>query len=94
VDNVPFVSFAQEWELTPATRLLSEIYFVGREAPGDPNRVAFNIGFKHRLSDGLSVHAAAGQSLRAQRRGGPDLRYYAGLKYEFGAPWKPSPSKP
>jgi hypothetical protein len=85
VDDVPFVSFAQEWEITPAMHLLSEIYFVGREAPGDPNRVAFNLGFKYEIRDGLSLHAAAGQSMRVHRRGGPDARLYAGLKYEFAA---------
>jgi hypothetical protein len=94
VEDVPLFSLAQEWELTPATSLLSEIYFVGREAPGDPNRIAFNVGFKHRLGDGLSVHAAAGQSLRAHGRGGPDARLYAGFKYEFGAPWKSSRTPP
>jgi hypothetical protein len=86
VDDVPFVSFAQEWEITPTMHLLSEIYFVGREAPGESNRVAFNVGFKHRILDGLFVHAAAGQSVRAHRRGGPDARFYAGIKYEFAAP--------
>jgi hypothetical protein len=88
VEDVSLFSFAQEWELTSATRLLSEIYFVGREVPGDTNRVAFNVGFKYRIRDGLSVHAAGGQSLREHRRGGPNARVYAGLKYEFGAPWK------
>jgi hypothetical protein len=94
VENVPFFSFAQEWELTPATAALSEIYFVGREAPGESNRLACNVGFKHRIGDGLFVHAAAGRSLRGHRRGGPDMRFYAGLKYEFGAPRKSSHPKP
>jgi len=94
VEDVPFVSAAAEWEVTAPTRLLAEIYFVGREAPGETNRLAFNVGIKHRLRDGLSVHGAIGQSLRSQRRGGPDARLYAGLKYEFGAPWKPAKEKP
>ena len=94
VEDVPFFSFAQEWELTPATSLLSEIYFVGRETPDDPHRVAFNVGFKHQIGAGLSVHAAAGQSLRSHRRGGPDARLYVGLKYEFGAPWKSGRTPP
>ncbi|MGH7944338.1 MAG: transporter [Opitutaceae bacterium] len=94
VEDVPLFSFAQEWAMTPSTRLLSEIYFVGREAPGDANRFAFNVGFKHRVRDHLTVHAAFGQSLRSHRRGGPDARVYAGLKYEFDAPWKLSRPKP
>lgn len=94
VENVPLFSAAQEWELTSSTCLLSEIYFVGREVPDDANRVAFNVGFTHCIGDGLSVHAAVGQSLRAHRRGGPDLRFYAGLKYGFGAPWKSSHTQP
>ena len=36
----------------------------------------------------LSVHAAIGKSLREGNRGGPDLRVYVGLKWEFEAPWK------
>jgi len=87
-ENVPFFSVAQEWALTPTTALLSEVYLLGREAPGDPDRVAFNLGFKQQIGDGLFVHAAAGQSLRTHQRGGPDARLYAGLKYEFGAPRK------
>jgi len=40
------------------------------------------------LRDNLTVHAAVGKSVRDGNRGGPDLRVYAGLKCEFGAPWK------
>ena len=94
VEDVPLFSFAQEWELAASTRLLSEIYFVGREAPDDANRAAFNIGFKHRVRDDLSVYAALGRSLRSHGRGGPEERIYVGLKYEFGAPRKTSKQSP
>ena len=87
-ENVWFLSFAQEFQVAKKTSLLSEIYFVSRETRGDPNRLAANIGFKHKLRDNLSIHAAVGKSLREDSRGGPDLRVYVGLKWEFGAPWK------
>jgi len=73
---------------TPLARLLSELYFVSREEPGEPNRLAANIGFKHKLRDNLTVHAPIGKSVRDGNRGGPDLRVYAGLKWELGVPWK------
>jgi hypothetical protein len=87
-ENVWLLTFAQEYQVAKKTKLLSEIYFVSREAPGDPNRLAANIGFKHKLRDNLTVHAAIGKSIREGNRGGPDLRVYVGVKWEFGAPWK------
>jgi hypothetical protein len=81
------VSFAQEWQVAKKTKLLSEIYWRTSEEAGGHNRLAWNAGFKHRLSDNLNVHAAVGESLREGNRGGPDLRVYAGLKWEFDAPW-------
>jgi hypothetical protein len=87
-DNVWLLTFAQEYEITKRTRLLSEIYWVSREAPGEPNQLAGNIGFKHKLLDNLAIHAAVGKSLREGNRGGPDVRAYVGLKYEFDAPWR------
>jgi hypothetical protein len=87
MDNVLLLTFGQEYRIAKRTALLSEIYFVSREAPGDPNRLAANIGLKHRLLDNFSIHAAVGKSLREGNRGGPDIRVYAGLKWEFGAPW-------
>lgn len=90
-ENVWLLTFGQEYELTKRTKLLSEIYFTSRETPHDPNRLAANLGFKHKLLDNLSVHAAVGKSIREGNRGGPDLRVYVGLKYEFGAPWRSHP---
>jgi len=87
-ENVWLLSFAQEYQVARGTKLLSEIYFVSREEPGGPNRLAANIGFKHKLFDSLSVHSTVGKSIREGNRGGPDLRIYAGLKWEFDAPWK------
>ncbi len=87
-ENVWLLTFAQEYQVARETRLLSEVYFVSREAPGGPNRLAANIGFKHRLVDKLTVHAAIGGSLREENRGGPSLRVYVGFKYEFDAPWR------
>jgi hypothetical protein len=84
-DNVWLVSAAQEYELTKKFRLLSEIYWVSREAPGGPNTLAGQVGFKYYLRDNLSVHAAVGKSLREGNEGGPDIRAYVGLKWEFGA---------
>jgi hypothetical protein len=87
-ENVWLLSFAQEYQVAKKTKLLSEIYFVSREAPGDPNRLAANFGFKHKLRDNFTIHAAIGKSIREGNRGGPDVRVYVGVKWEFGAPWK------
>jgi hypothetical protein len=87
-DNVWLATVAQEYQVFKRTKLLSEIYFVSREEHGDHNRLAANIGFKHKILDNLSVHASVGKSIRDENRGGPDLRAYAGLKWEFGAPWR------
>jgi len=87
-DNVWFLSFAQEYEVAENTRVLSEIYWVTREEPGEPNRLAANVGFKQKLFKDFTVHGSIGKSLREGNRGGPDLRAYFGFKYEFDAPWK------
>ena len=87
-ENVWLLTFAQEYQVAKRTKLLSEIYFVSREEPSAPNRLAANIGFKHKLRDSLTVHAAIGKSIREDNRGGPDVRTYVGLKWEFGAPWR------
>ena len=87
-ENVWLLTFGQEYQIAKQTKLLSELYFVSREEPGEPNRLAANIGFKHRLRDNLTIHAAIGKSVREGNRGGPDLRIYAGLKWEFDALWK------
>ena len=82
-ENVWLLTFGQEYQITKKTKLLSEVYFVSRETPDDPNRLAANLGFKYSLRSNLAVHAAIGKGLRESGRGGPDLRVYAGLKWEF-----------
>ncbi len=87
-DNVWLLSTAQEYELAKRFRLLSEMYWFSREEPGGLNTLAGQIGCEYHLRDGLNVHGAVGKSLREGNRGGPDLRAYLGVKWEFGAPWK------
>jgi hypothetical protein len=87
-------SCAQEWQVAKWTKLLTEIYWRTADEPREPHRLGWNAGFKHRLRDSLSVHAAVGESLRDGNRGGPDLRVYAGLKWEFDAPWKGKATSP
>lgn len=82
------VSCAQEWQVASGLKFLSEIYWRTADEPGDAARLGWNIGFKHKLRDGLTWHAAMGESLRAANRGGPDLRLYAGIKFEFPAWWR------
>jgi hypothetical protein len=81
-------SFAQEWLTTSSLKLLTEVYWRGADEPGDPARLGWNVGFKHKARADLSLHAAIGESLRRGNRGGPDLRVYFGIKYEFAAPWR------
>lgn len=80
-------SLAQEWSVAGKTKLLGEVYWRTADEPGGDDRLGWNIGFKHKARDRLSVHAAIGESLRSGNRGGPDLRVYFGIKYEFPAPW-------
>src|SRR6185436_3328187 len=54
MENVWLAAFGQEWQVARRTKLLSELYFVSREEPGGPNRLAANIGFKHKLLDKLT----------------------------------------
>ncbi len=86
--NVWFVSTAQKWQVTPKTNLLSEIYLETADEPAQPNRFAANVGFEHKLRDNFKVHGTVGKSLRADARGGPDVRVYVGFVWEFDAPWK------
>jgi hypothetical protein len=87
LENVWIFTFAQEYQVAKRTTLLSEIYFVSREESGEPNRLAANIGFKRKILKDLTFHVSVGKSLREANRGGPDIRAYAGFKWEFDAPW-------
>jgi len=79
-------SFAQEWQTSKSLKLLTELYWRTADEPGDAARLGWNVGFKHKLRDGLTWHGAVGESLRGGNRGGPDLRVYVGLKFQFAAP--------
>ncbi len=81
--NVWFTAFAQEVEVTPKTHILSELYWKANDEPGQPDRLAADIGLKHHLLPPLTVHAAIGKSVREGGLGGPALRVYAGVKVEF-----------
>lgn len=87
-ENVWLLTFGQEYQVARRTKLLSEIYLVSREESGEPNRLAANIGFKQRVFKDLTFHGSIGKSIREGNRGGPDLRAYAGFKWEFDAPWR------
>lgn len=78
-------SLAQEWAVGK-TKLLAEAYSRTSDEPGEAHRLGWNVGFKHKARDDLSLHAAIGESLRSGNRGGPELRVYLGIKYEFATP--------
>src|SRR5688572_31574819 len=75
-DNVWLFTLGQEYQVAKRTKLLSEIYYVTRDEPGAPNRLAANIGFKQKILDDLTFHGSIGKSIREANRGGPDLRAY------------------
>lgn len=81
--DVWFAAFAQEYELSGKTSLLSEVYWKTNDEPRGPFRLAADVGFKRRISDNLWGHGAIGKSLREGNTGGPGLRVYLGVKYEF-----------
>ena len=87
-ENVWLFTFGQEYQVARRTKLLSEIYYITRDEPGAPNRLAANIGFKQKILKDLTFHGSVGKSLREANRGGPDIRAYVGFKWEFDAPWK------
>ena len=86
--NVWFASFAQEYEVTKKTKLLSEIYFKTSDEPGKPNRLAADIGFEHKIREDFKLIGSIGKSLREGNQGGPELRVYIGFEWDFAAPWK------
>lgn len=78
-----FLAFAQEYRVAERTKLLSEVYWRGADAPGGRARFAGGLGFKHNPLPWLQLHASVGKSLREGNRGGPRLRVYAGLRVDF-----------
>ncbi len=89
-ENAWRASFAQEWQVAKNTKLLSDIYGKTSDEPGGEDRFAAQIGFKHKLSEKLQLHGAIGKSLRKDEAGGPELRAYLGVRYNFDAPWHKS----
>jgi hypothetical protein len=83
--NVGFAAVGQDVEPVDGLHLLSEVYWRSSDTPGEPARVSADIGFKYAFFRHLSVHAAAGTSLRRESLGGPQLRVYDGLKWDFVA---------
>jgi hypothetical protein len=81
-------SFAQEWQASRSLKLLSEVYWRSADEPAADARLGWNVGFKHTLRSSVTWHGAIGESLRSGNRGGPDLRAYVGIKFEFPAPWQ------
>ena len=81
--DVLLANFEQKWQVAKRTRLLSEINWKTSDTAGEPNRLAWNVGFEQKLRDGLFIHGAGGSSFREHNRGGPDLRLYLGLEYDF-----------
>lgn len=81
-------SLANEWAVADKTKLLAEAYWRTADEAGGAHRLGWNVGFKHKARDDLSLHAAIGESLRRGNRGGPELRVYFGIKYKFAAPWR------
>jgi hypothetical protein len=88
LNNLWTVTFAQEYKVGSRTTLLSEIYYVSPEQSDLSYQFAGNIGFKHDLRENLEIHASIGKSLREHNSGGPDLLFYVGIKWTFGAPWR------
>jgi len=85
--NVWSANFAQEWQIAKKTTLLSEVYWNTSDTNGEPQRLAWNAGVRHHLQKNLSLHAAVGRTLREHESGGPDLRVYLGVQWQFDAPW-------
>jgi hypothetical protein len=86
--NVWFASFAQEYEITKKTKLLSELYFETSDEPGKSNRLAADVGFEHKVREDFKLIGSIGKSLREGNKGGPELRVYVGFEWDFAAPWK------
>lgn len=81
--NVGFAALGLEISVSEAFHSLTEVYWRSSDTPGEPARVSADLGFKYGLVPHLSIHAAVGTSLRAEGLGGPQIRVYAGLKWDF-----------
>jgi hypothetical protein len=81
--NVGFAALGVEIGVTEAFHPLAEIYWRSSDTPSGPARVSADIGFKYAVMRHLSVHSAVGTSLRPESLGGPQIRVYGGLKWDF-----------
>ena len=81
--NVLLANFEQKWQVARKTKLLSEINWKTSDTAGEPEGLAWNVGFEQKLRDGLFLHGAVGSSFREHNQGDPDLRVYLGLEYDF-----------
>jgi len=82
--NTGFLGAGAEAELGERLTLLADAYWLSADVAGDPARIAGDLGLKVKLSHDLAFGAAVGRSLRPAAAGGPELRVYGGLKWEFG----------
>jgi hypothetical protein len=81
--NFGFAAIGLEIAVSEAFHPLAEVYWRSADTPGEPARVSADLGFKYALVRHLSIHASVGTSLRAESLGGPQIRVYAGLKWDF-----------
>ena len=86
--NSWFFGCAQQFKCNERTTLLSEIYAQRAEEPGQPNRLAANIGIQREIFHDFSLQASIGKSLREASHGGPEFHAYVGVHWAFDAPWK------
>jgi hypothetical protein len=81
--NVGFAALGLEIGVSEAFHPLAEVYWRSSDTPGEPARVSGDLGFKLAFAQHLSVRAAVGTSLRPESLGGPQIRAYGGLKWDF-----------
>jgi hypothetical protein len=82
--NTGFLGAGAVVDVGPRLKLLADVYWQGADVVGEPARAAGDLGLERKLTRSLAFHAAIGRSLRSAAAGGPELRVYGGLKWEFG----------
>lgn len=83
-NDTVFLGLGAEAEVDARLTLLADAYWRSADVPGETDRLAGDLGLKVRLTPGLALGAALGRSLRPGAAGGPALRAYGGLRWEFG----------
>lgn len=81
--NTGLLGLGAEVVLREGVRLVGDAFWRSADVAGDPARVAGDLGLKLQVAPGLALHGAVGRSLRPDQLGGPALRLYGGLKWEF-----------